>query len=224
VLTTTVGLLVYGVVSLWLAQSLAAERPGGDGGVVAAQGAAATFRDAGFMALTARTAGFNTVPMEDLAGPSRFVLVTLMTVGASPGGTGGGFKTTTLALLVLMVAATIRRREEVEAFGRAISLDFTRRAATIAFTFVCLIVLVVLLLRFSESAPFEVILFEAVSATSTTGLSLGLTPDLTPFGKVVIIAAMFLGRVGPLALLAALFFGGSAPRPYAYPHEPVIMG
>jgi len=87
-----------------------------------------------------------------------------------------------------------------------------------------LIVVATMLLSLSEEASFGVVFFEVVSAATTTGLSLGLTPHLTPFGKVVIILTMFLGRVGPLALFASLVFQRGPQRPYAYPHESVALG
>jgi len=184
----------------------------------------AVLADASFMSLTARTAGFNTVPMNEVSSAGRFAIITLMMIGASPGGTGGGMKATTLALLLLTVAATLRRRDHTEAFARRLSEQLVRKAATIAVCFVALATAATGLLCFSEPYPFEKIAFEAVSAASTTGLSLGITSDLTSFGKMVIIATMFLGRIGPLALLGALQLGSYSPRAYAYAREDVSMG
>ena len=99
-----------------------------------------------------------------------------------------------------------------------------RMFSTIAACFIALATAATGLLCFSEPYPFEKIAFEAVSAASTTGLSLGITSDLTSFGKMVIIATMFLGRIGPLALLGALQLGSQSPRAYAYPREDVAMG
>ncbi|MCC7408262.1 MAG: hypothetical protein IT442_09330 [Phycisphaeraceae bacterium] len=180
--------------------------------------------DASFMAVSARTAGFNTIPMDELRPAGLFVLMMLMVVGASPGGTGGGMKTTTLALLVLSVLATARQREQAEAFGRSISDSLVRRAATLALAFVGVVALATLLLLITEPFPFLKVLFEVVSAASTTGLSLGITSDLTSFGKLVIVVTMFLGRVGPLTLLAALFVRKPSGQDYAYPQEGVILG
>ena len=179
--------------------------------------------DASFMSVSARTAGFNTMPMDELSPTGRFVVMSLMVIGASPGGTGGGMKTTTFALLALTVVATARQREVTEAFGRTINDGLVRKAATLAASFLMLVAVATGLLSLSEPYPFGKILFEAISAASTTGLSLGITGDLTLMGKLVIIATMFLGRVGPLALLAVLFFGSGRTRPYAYPQESVYM-
>lgn len=233
VLCTTAALYLYGVVVLAAGQL----KPYTDGffqqGITAnrkqiqpldARRFGAILADASFMSLTSRTAGFNTVPMDDLSPAGRFAMITLMMIGASPGGTGGGMKTTTLALLVLTVIATLRRRDRTEAFARHISEPLIRKAATVAVCFVALATTATLLLCFSEPYPFEKIAFEAVSAATTTGLTLGITGDLTSFGKAVIIATMFLGRIGPLALLGGLVFRPSPQRPYRYPHEDVAMG
>lgn len=191
--------------------------------VADAHEAAGLAADASFMSLTARTAGFNSVPMEDLAPGSRFALMVLMFVGGSPGSTAGGVKTAVVALLALTVLATLKQRAETEAFGRAIPDQHVKRAGTIAFAFMCLIGAAVLMLSLTEGFRFELILFEAVSASTTTGLSLGITPDLTPGGKLVLVCAMFLGRVGPLTLFASLL-EGRRPARYSYPHEEVSLG
>ncbi|MEE9212220.1 MAG: potassium transporter TrkG, partial [Phycisphaeraceae bacterium] len=164
------------------------------------------------------------MPMDEVEPAGRFVLMTLMMVGGSPGGTAGGMKTTTVALLVLTIAATVRRRQHTEAFKRRISDPLVRRAATIGACFVALVCVAIGLLSLSEPVPFGDVAFEAISGATTTGLSTGITGELTGFGKVVMIGTMFLGRVGPLALLGALLFGSRPARPYDYPHEDVVMG
>ena len=233
VLTTTAALYIVGVVvlaagqlkpysDLYFQQGVTAnrvERP-----PLSLRQAGAVLADASFMSLTARTAGFNTVPMDELSPAGRFALMTLMMIGASPGSTGGGMKTTTVALLLLTVAATLRRRDQTDAFGRRVGEPLVRKAATLAACFIALVTAATLLLRFSEPYPLEKVVFEAVSAASTTGLSLGITGDLTAFGRVVIIATMFLGRVGPLALLGLLFFRPGARVPYVFAREDVLMG
>ena len=233
VLITTAVLYLYGVTILaagqlkpylndYFQQGVTANRSqlppltvGRFGGIVA---------DAGFTSITARTAGFNTIPMDEVSPAGRFGVMTLMMVGASPGGTGGGMKTATVAVLLLTVAATLRKRPTTEAFSRAIREELVRKAATLAAGFMGLIGVTTLLLCLSEPYPFEKIFFEAVSAASTTGLSLGITPDLTGFGKITVMAAMFLGRVGPLTVVGALVFAGARSRPYRYAHEPVVLG
>ena len=180
--------------------------------------------DASFMSVTARTAGFNSIPMEALDPAGIFTLITLMFVGGSPGGTAGGVKTAVVGVLMLSVLSTLRQRRETEAFNRTLADSLVRKAATVLICYAGMIAVGTLLLLMSEPFGFVEVVFEAVSAATTTGLSLGVTPGLTPFGKVVIIAMMFLGRVGPLALLGALVFTRGPQRPYAYPHENVALG
>ena len=133
-------------------------------------------------------------------------------------------KTTTFAVLVLGIVATVRQRRHAEAFGRRIADSLVFKAGTLGLCYLGVIASATFLLLLSESAPMSRLLFEVVSATTVTGLSLGVTADLTSFGKTVIIACMFLGRIGPLALLAALMIGMGRDRPYAYPHEDVVIG
>ena len=233
VLSTTAILYLYGVMGICVAQLKPYTNDLFQQGITAnprtmaplsVQQVGAVLADASFISLTSRTAGFHTVPMDTLEPASRFVIMTLMMIGASPGGTGGGMKTTTLALLLLTISATVRRRDHTEAFARQLSDGLVRKAATIAACFVALATGATLLLSLSEPYPFETLAFEAISAASTTGLSLGITGDLTAFGKAVIIGTMFLGRVGPLALLGILLFRDRPNRPYAYPHEDIAMG
>ncbi len=233
VLTTTAALYLYGVIGIGAGQlrpytdalfqqGITANRP--DSGDLGTRALATTLADASFMSLSARTAGFNSVPMDEISPAGRFVVITLMMVGASPGGTGGGMKTTTVALLLLSIAATIRQRERTEVFARTVSDALIRKAATLAACFIALACTSTLLLTLSEPYPFGKIAFEAVSAASTTGLSMGITGDLTAFGKCVLIVTMFAGRVGPLAVLGILTFGAARSRRYAYPREHVAMG
>lgn len=163
--------------------------------------------DASFMSLTSRSAGFHTVPMTELDGASRFVTLTLMMIGASPGGAGGGVTTLVFAILVLTTVAALYGRESANGHAGRIHDSLVRMAVTIAACFIALVTVSTGLLCFSEPYPFEKIVYESVSAASTTGLSLGITADLTAFGKAVIIATMCLGRIGPLALLGALWLG-----------------
>lgn len=220
VIVTTLGVYIYGVLALSTAQILGGAMDDG----WSWGGTGRMFLDSSFLSIASRTAGFTPVPMDELEHGSIFALITLMIIGGSPGGTAGGVKTTVLAVLVLSVIATIRQRPETEAFGRTISDAIVRKAGTIGVCYLFLIGATTLLLMITEEAPFEVVLFEAVSAATVTGLSLGLTPELSSTGKSVVIVTMFLGRVGPLALLGALMFGRRTSRPYMYAHENVALG
>lgn len=189
-----------------------------------ATSALTSLADASFMSISARTAGFNSLPMDDVEPPGRFTLMALMLIGGAPGSTAGGVKVTVLAVLVLSVVATIYRRPETEALGRTIADSLVRTAGTIGLCYFALVAATTTLLTLTESQPFEVLLFEAISASTTTGLSLGATPDLSTPGKLVVIAAMFLGRIGPLALLGSIIFTRPRPRRFTYAHEHVTLG
>jgi trk system potassium uptake protein TrkH len=152
------------------------------------------------------------------------VIIMLMCVGGSPGGTAGGMKTITIVLIVLSIIATVRTRNETEAFQRQINDALVRRAAAVGLAFVALMAASTFLLLLSEPYPLMPVLFEAVSAATTTGLSLGITSELTAFGRGVIIVTMFLGRIGPLALLVAAMGATSRTRTYQYAHEDVMLG
>ncbi|MBK7404217.1 MAG: potassium transporter TrkH [Phycisphaerales bacterium] len=224
VLSTTAWLYLYGFFVIGLAQFMPLLEHAHAGDHLTAARIFGTMADASFMSVTARTAGFNSVPMHELEPASIFALMTLMLVGGSPGSTAGGMKTTTLAVLVLSVVATMRQRREAEAYGRSIADALVRKAGTLGVCYFALIVGATVALSLVEPFDLEEIVFEVISAATTTGLSLGITPLLTPLGKLVIIAAMFLGRVGPLALLTVLIFGRRAERPYSYAHEGVALG
>jgi trk/ktr system potassium uptake protein len=233
VLTVTAALYLWGVVTIGAGQLMPyfhesmqqgvtahADRPG----PLTLSKAGGLLADASFMSVTSRTAGFNAMPMDDLQPAGRFGVMTLMMVGGSPGSTAGGFKTTVIALLALSVVATVRQRPRAEAFGRTIADALVRKAATIGLCYLLLVTASTMLLCLSEPFTFQALAFEAVSASTTTGLSLGITGDLTGSGRAVIIATMFLGRVGPLALLGAMTFSRATGRPYRYANEGVALG
>ncbi|UCG32873.1 MAG: TrkH family potassium uptake protein, partial [Phycisphaerales bacterium] len=178
-----------------------------------------------FQSVTARTAGFNTVRTdeESMSPGSHFLLCVLMFIGGSPASTAGGVKTVAVAVLVLAVVARLRRRENVEVFARTIDDEYVARASTLIIGMFALATLVTITLALTENASLREVMFESVSACGTVGLSTGLTPRLTVPGKVVIILAMFAGRVGPLTFLIALAGKTRSPR-YEYPTEAVIIG
>lgn len=184
-----------------------------------------------FQSVTARTAGFNTVKMNDLTMGGKLWMCLLMIVGGSPASTAGGMKTATLAVLVLTVWSMLRRRERVEGFRRSIAAPFIRKALTLAALYAALLVVVTLLLCIATSGTrmegteptFIQVFFEACSACGTVGLTCGVTESLTTFGRYVIIGAMFVGRLGPLTLLLALTLRVKPTR-YTYPREEVVLG
>jgi trk system potassium uptake protein TrkH len=176
-----------------------------------------------FLAVTPRTAGFNTVDTASLTDLSLFITIILMFIGASPASTGGGVKTSTFALLVLSIRSILRYREEVEIFYRTVPREIVHRALVIITLSFSLINLFTIMLLLTEDIPFLKAMFEVVSAFGTVGLSMGLTPQLTAAGKVIIVVVMFIGRVGPLTMGLALGEQREKAR-FAYPAERVMVG
>lgn len=159
-----------------------------------------------FQVMTASTTvGFNTTPIGDLAPAIIVVLFFLMIVGASPAGTGGGLKTTSFAALVGLVRSTLKGRGSVRFFKRDIPLERLQTAtASLSYYMGLLLVATFLLLLADPGLPFDQVLFEAISAMGTVGMSMGITGDLTDLGKLVIIVLMTAGRVGILTFGMAL--------------------
>ncbi len=177
---------------------------------------------ASFMAVTARTAGFNTVPMAELSAAAVQMMLILMFIGASPGSTGGGIKTTTLAVMLLAIRQ-LASREQGALMGRSIPDSTLMRAFAITFISSGLIMLFTLLLCLTEQAPLQQIFFEVISAGATVGLSLGLTPDLTDTGRLLVTVLMFIGRIGPLSLALALG-GMDRTALVRYPEARILVG
>lgn len=176
-----------------------------------------------FQAVTARTAGFNTLDIGALQSASQFLIIILMFIGASPGSTGGGIKTTTFGSLAISVWCMIRGKEDTEIFRRRIGKDQVYKSLAILLMATALVTTVTMLLSVTESADFMAVLFETTSAFGTVGLSMGLTPNLTPFGRILIIMTMFLGRLGPLTLAFALTRAKRKAH-LRYPEEKIMVG
>ena len=185
-----------------------------------------------FQAITARTAGFNAVALNELTEVSILITMILMFIGACPGSTGGGVKTTTFALIMLLVYSKFRGRNSVSAFRRSISTVSIIRALTVFLLAILVVVGLFAVLMFAVERPlphrlthgwFLDNLFEMVSSFGTVGLSLGMTANLGVAGKIIIILSMFIGRVGLLTLAFAL----SRPLQQGeivYGEEPVMVG
>lgn len=179
--------------------------------------------DAFFQSVTARTAGFNTVDIAGLQHSSIFLLLVLMIIGAAPGSTAGGVKLTTFFVSLLAVYNVVFGRNRIVIFGRRIPGTNILRAYALIILYVSFLVLMTILLMRTESAGFVEILFEMVSAVGTVGLSLGLTPELSPVGKLIVVVGMFVGRIGPVVLVLTLFLGEKESR-IDYPEEKIILG
>ena len=156
-----------------------------------------------FQSVTTRTAGFATLPQENLTNASSVVCLLLMFIGGSPVGTAGGIKTVTFAVIIVSAFATIRNKEDTELFARRITRKSVSKAlAVTCMSFIIMFVSTVMLSAVTEASVLDV-LYETVSATATVGLTRNLTSSLNDIGKLIIIITMYLGRVGPISLAVA---------------------
>ncbi len=155
-----------------------------------------------FESVTLRTAGFTTFPQENLSYASCIVAYLFMFIGGSPIGTAGGIKTTTFFLLILNVRSYLRNQDEKVIFGHRVSEESMRKASAIVSVSALAVMLLVVLLSAVNPVPMEDALYEVISACGTVGLSRGLTASLGVPGRIVIIIAMYLGRIGPISLVA----------------------
>jgi trk system potassium uptake protein len=177
-----------------------------------------------YQAVTPRTAGSNTLNIPDLQQSTLFLIICLMFVGASPGSTGGGIKTTTFAVLIGAVKSQIRGQEDVTFFGRRMDQSIISKSLTVTLIALFLVFTITMILTITESGKdFLMIFFETVSAFSTVGLSMGLTPELSSYGKILITITMFTGRVGPLTLAFAVTKKRKEDH-YRYPAGKVMIG
>lgn len=153
--------------------------------------------------VTTRTAGFATIPQQDLTNTSAIISVLLMLVGGSPVGTAGGIKTVTIAVLLVSMFATIRNKEDAELFHRNIPKQAVNKSVAVVSMFFLIASLSTILLSAVTDADVIDIVYETVSATATVGLTRNLTAALPALGKMIIIVTMYLGRVGPISLVVA---------------------
>ena len=176
-----------------------------------------------FQSVTPRTAGFNTVNLSAMSGASQGVMILLMLIGGSPGSTAGGMKTTTLAVLLANAAATFRQRESAQFFGRRIDCSAVKTAATILTMYLALFFGGAAFISVYEGLPLSACLYETASAVGTVGLTLGITPQLHIPSQIVLIALMYLGRVGGLTLIYAALSGKKATGA-KLPQEKITIG
>ena len=176
-----------------------------------------------FHSASARTGGFSTVALVEMGDSVWFVLMMLMFIGASTASMGGGVKVNVLGALVFTVWSVGRGREEGEAFGRTIPRETIYKALAVVIGAVVFVMLMTIALTISEQLDPLHLMFEVISAFGTVGYSLGVTPHLSPIGKVVVIVTMFVGRLGPLTLIAALARMPTAQH-VRYPEEKIMIG
>jgi len=216
VLSTSLGLILIGAATVLLFEF---GNPGTLGPLAWPGKALAAF----FQATTPRTAGFNTVAIGQMHDPTLMLLIVLMFIGASPGGTGGGIKTTTFIAPLAVILALLRGGPDPVLFKRRVPVFVIYKALTIALLAVAFVVTMSILLTLSEDVEFLPALFEVVSAFGTVGLSTGITPALSAVGKVIIMVTVYVGRVGLLTLAFGLTRRQRVPR-FHYPEEPIYVG
>lgn len=177
-----------------------------------------------FQSVTTRTAGFASVPQENLRDVTSVISMAIMLVGGSPVGTAGGLKTVTVAVLICSAFATIRNKREATLFGRRISPDSIRRAVAVVVAFGSIAFISTTLLAAATGADLLDVVYESVSAIATVGLSRGFTGSLNAVGKLIVIVTMYLGRVGPISLAVALGSQNESQNVISEPEEDISIG
>ena len=214
-LIVTIGLITIGTLGFLWTES---------GNVLRGTSGRDSFLVSLFQSITTRTAGFNTVPMGDLQQATLILLIALMVIGGSPVSTAGGIKTVTLGILLLALRSLILQREKVDAFGRKLA---GRAFFTALNVFVLYVVTasagMFLISVFDPDLALRDISFETISALSTVGLSTGITAGLSTGSKLVLCVGMFVGRVGPIALVFSVF-ESRGHVDYEFPEEDVVVG
>jgi len=215
--STTIALILFGTIFFWFTEFSNSET----------LGKLPLFDQivgAWFQSVTTRTAGFNTIDNGKMTVTGIFITIALMFIGASPGGTGGGIKTTTARILASCTGAALQGRDQINLYKLQVPNGLILKAVGVAvgslFTVICSTGLLSLTDR---NIGFINILFEATSAFGTVGLSTGITASLSPAGRLVIIATMYIGRVGVLLLMAAIFTD-TRPSLIKYPQESMLVG
>ena len=177
-----------------------------------------------FQTVTMRTAGFATLDYELIKPFSLFFFIGTMFIGGSPGGAAGGIKTTTFALVALLVISEIKGQKHVNYSHHTIPIEIIRRAIVIVATFSLFLIAGVSVLMLVEDQPFLYLLFEAVSALATVGVSVNLTPELSHISQVVLMILMFIGRIGPITILLSLSRKSKKTKDQLYAKTTILIG
>lgn len=215
--STTIFLLVIGTIGLFLTE---VNNPG----TLAPLNPTTRLLTAWFAAVTPRTAGFNTINVGEMTTAGLFISIALMFIGGSPGSTAGGIKTTTLRVLTRSTIAVLRGQETVQIYERQLPIPVILKAIAVAVGSLITVIVMTGLITISDpQLDFIEILFEVVSAFCTVGLSTGITAGLSVFAKLVLVATMYIGRVGVLLLIGALL-GDPKPTAIRYPQENLLVG
>lgn len=182
------------------------------------------FISAVFLAITPRTAGFNTIDFAQLNFSSIILVILLMWIGASPASTGGGIKTSPFAIGILNFINIARGKSKIEIFKRELNpINVQKAFATMTLSFLVIGLGVFLITKFDSHLSLIDVAFEAFSAYSTVGLSLNVTPSLSDSSKIVVIVIMFIGRVSMITILMAFFKRSTGMSEYGYPSDDILI-
>ncbi|NQW18531.1 MAG: hypothetical protein HQ478_13695 [Chloroflexi bacterium] len=216
ILVGTVALLLAGAALVFALEydraGTLAERPTGE-----------KIADAAFQSVVARTAGFTVIDWGETQEATKLSTVALMFIGGASASAAGGIKIGTFAVIILAIFGTLKNRVHTQVFGRSIPQHVVRQALVVGAVAIAAVFALTFALAAIEDQPLGDILFEAVSAFGTVGLSTGITGALSDWGRGIIIAAMFMGRFGPLSL-ALLMQGREEVEPYRFAEERVRIG
>jgi trk system potassium uptake protein TrkH len=213
-LIVTLLLIVVGIAGFWWLEA---------GHVLGGKSAAGAFLTSAFQSITARTAGFNTVPIGELQQATLILLILLMVVGGCPVSAAGGIKVVTFGILLLALRSLISQKQNVEAFGRTLPPRVFFTALNVFVLYIATAGACVFLLSvFDPQLALRDTTFETISALSTVGLSTGITSGLSTGSKIVLCVAMFVGRVGPIALVLSVFQSRGRVE-YEFPTEDVVV-
>jgi trk system potassium uptake protein len=216
-ISTTLLLLAFGTLAVFLVEI---HNPG----TLEPMSLPTQIKAAWFQSVTARTAGFNTIDVGKMTTAGLFITIALMFIGGSPGGTAGGIKTTTIRVLTSCTQAILQGKEEVILYERQIPLSLILKAIGVMVGSIASVIFTTVLISLSDpDIDFIRILFEVVSAFGTVGLSTGITSGLSTFAKLVLVAQMYVGRVGVLLMMSALL-GDPKPSFVRYPEENLLVG
>ena len=182
------------------------------------------FQNAWMQSATLRTAGFNSIDLNQMSDPMYLFSMILMFIGGSPGGTAGGIKTTTIAIITMTFWMRARNRQKLVYQNRLIPHDTVYQAITIFVSGLLVWVALLMMLDVTQNIPMRLLAFETTSALGTVGLTLGATPMLDEIGKVIIILAMFAGRIGPLTLFMLISEPSNPEVSLEYPKADIHVG
>ncbi|CDN15040.1 Potassium uptake protein, integral membrane component, KtrB [Richelia intracellularis] len=215
--STTIVLTILGIIAFSLVELRIPEKFGSPNGYE-------QFLIAFFQSVTTRTAGFNSIDISQMSNAGLFIVIALMFIGASPGGTGGGIKTATLRILTSCTKSILQGKEEVIIYERKVSISLILKAVGVLIGSVGTVIISTVMIAITDpNLPFIQVLFEVVSAFATVGLSTGITASLSSLGKIVLIITMYIGRVGILLLMSSVF-GDPRPTQIHYPEENLLVG